>query len=142
MGAIIIFWGPSVCLSQLSSGSESGDADIWQDLCYSYLGGGVPWDPPFSYWIVSKRLLFSLADCLLAVCLFLSGRRNVYDRTRTKCFVCRIDVTGDSSVSDEQSEHEIEERVWAVDVHLCELQLKFWSFHYLFGTFGLPFPAE
>ena len=142
MGAIIIFWGPSVCLSQLSSGSESGDADIWQDLCYSYLGGGVPWDPPFSYGLVSKRLPFPLADRLLAVCLFLSGRRDVDDRTLTKCFVRRIDVTGDSSVSDEQSEHEIEERVRAVDVHLCELQLKFWSFHYLFGTFGLPFPAE
>ena len=91
---------------------------------------------------MSKRLPFPLADRLLAVCLFLSGRRDIDDRTLSKCFVRRIEVTGDSSVSDEQAEHEIEERVLAVDVHLRELQLKYGSYHHFLGAFGLPFPAE
>ena len=39
---------------------------------YAYLGGGVPWDPPFSYGLVFRELPFHVAERLAAVILFLA----------------------------------------------------------------------
>ena len=131
----------SVRVAQVLCAKGTADADIWHDLSYSYLGGGVPWGPPFGYGLVSKRLPLHLADRLIAVCLFLSGGRDVDYRPLPECFVRRLDVTGDSGVSIFQAEDEIEERVAAVDAHLRQLQLKYRSFHNLLLACGLPFPG-
>ena len=37
-----------------------------------YLGGGVPWDPPFAYGLVFRELPFHVAERLAAVILFLA----------------------------------------------------------------------
>ena len=44
---------------------------------YAYLGGGVPWDPPFGYGLVFRELPIHLAARLAAVVLCLA--RGVVD---------------------------------------------------------------
>ena len=39
---------------------------------YAYLGGGVPWDPPFGYGLVFRELPIHVAERIAAVVLFLA----------------------------------------------------------------------
>ena len=102
-------------------------------LGYSYLGGGVPFDPPYGFGLVSRRLPLPVADRLFAVCLYLSGMRHVDAGRITKCFVRRIDVTGVGGVSDEQAESDIKVRVQAVSALLSQLQRDHESFEDFFA---------
>ena len=58
-----------------------------------------------------------------------------------ECFVRRLDVTGHSGVTIFQAEEEIQERVAAVNSHLCQLRVNYGSFHNLLLACGLPFPG-
>ena len=101
---------------------RSDNEEISECFSYSYLGGGVPGDPPFGYGLVSKRLPIPVADRLLAVCLFLSG-----GHPRVECFVRRIDVTGEDGVSVQEADKEIDERVKTVTRHLKQLHGRYKS---------------
>ena len=44
------------------------DPDEW--LCYSYIGGGVPFDPPHGYGLVNKNMTLEAADRFMALTIF------------------------------------------------------------------------
>ena len=104
--------------------AESADESKPLDtLAYSYLGGGVTWDPPFGYGIVSKRLPLHVADRLLAVVLFVSG-----GDPRANCFVRRVDWASAKCQPRAEMEEEIAERMRSVTFYLKELRHTFKSF--------------
>jgi hypothetical protein len=85
-----------------------------QWLSYSYLGGGVTWDPPFGYGLVSRHLPLRVADRFLALLLFVSGGEPVRET-----FVRRTPI---ASVTENMTAMEKEEciakRIGQVTKHL------------------------
>ena len=50
--------------------SPASDISKW--MSYSYIGGGLEWDPPHAFGLVNKSCPLHIADRLLALILFLS----------------------------------------------------------------------
>ena len=42
-------------------------------ISYSYLGGGLEWDPPHGYGLVTRKASLKVADMYCALCVFLSS---------------------------------------------------------------------
>ena len=52
--------------------SAEGNAVDSEELSYSYLGGGVQYDPPNTYGLVSKYMPLTMGDIFAACVLFLA----------------------------------------------------------------------
>ena len=71
----------------LDLGAEGRAAhDDWKSgwLAYSYIGGGVPNDPPCVTGLVSRHLPLDVADCLFAVLMFITG-----STIQNQCFIAK-----------------------------------------------------
>ena len=61
------------CHSILSAINADPDADHEDTiLAYSYLGGGVDWQPPWTYPLVSRNMPLYIADRYFALIIFLA----------------------------------------------------------------------
>ena len=87
------------------------------ELSYSYLGGGITYDPPNTYGMVSKRMPLAMADTFLAVVLFLSGGK--VDR---QFFIRTTQAQIRHAVTRNEAANETDERVRGVRQRLENLQ--------------------
>ena len=76
------------------------------ELSYSYLGGGIEYDPPNTYGIVSKSMPLAMADMFTAVVLFLTG-----GEVEQEFFIRTTYAQIRHTVTKEERTNEIKERV-------------------------------
>ena len=91
-------------------------------LSYTYIGGGVPWEPPFTYPLVTRELSLEVADRLMAVfvCLGLTNlSRDLFVRKQN------TDMSSRLSLSDK--EDEITARIELISAHIFALRALFES---------------
>lgn len=106
-------------------------------LSYAYLGGGVPWDPPFGYGLVYKHMPIRVADRLLAVLLFCSG-----GAVDPKCFVCKSADDREQASPSGDRDALIQERAEAVAGHIRDLNDKFDSVNSMLRFCGFPLGSD
>ena len=89
---------------------------------YTYIGGGVPWQPQFTYPLVTRELSLEVVDRLMAVfvCLGLTKlSRDMFVRKQN------TDISSRLSLSDK--EDEITARIELISAHIVALQALFQS---------------
>jgi hypothetical protein len=87
-------------------------------VSYTYLGGGVTWQPPHTYPLVTRELSLGVADLLMAVFVCLCNTtlsRNMVVRKQNSNIAKRL--------SPEQKEAEITARMAAIAKHVAALQV-------------------
>ena len=98
--------------------AANNPASEMKSLSYSYLGGGVPWDPPHGHGLVSRGVPLPLAERYLAVVLFFSNGSVM------KEFFCSRSAANTGS-DKELKELEINQSAANVTFHLQQLRWRF-----------------
>ena len=78
-------------------------------LSYTYIGGGVPHQPPFSYPLVTREMSLTYADWLMVVYMFLSNAE-----PEKVMFVRRQNTNITKRLTSEHKDAEIETRISAI----------------------------
>jgi rubrerythrin len=66
-------WNEREARVMVAADVRVGTQSITHWLAYSYMACGLKWDPPHTYSLLSKALPLNVADCVMAVYLFISG---------------------------------------------------------------------
>ena len=88
-------------------------------LAYSYIGGGVTWQPPATYALVSRGMPLHVADRYLALVTFLAGGAIIEDM-----FVRKQNAKVTEKLTVEEKTVRIRERVSACGIHLRHLRTR------------------
>jgi hypothetical protein len=100
--------------------AANNPASEMKSRSYSYLGGGVPWDPPHGHGLVSRGVPIQTAERYLAVVLFFSK-----GTVNKECFIHR--GAANTVREKEAKELQISQSVDRVTAHLQLLHNRFGS---------------
>ena len=106
--------------------------DSTERISYSYLGGGLQWDPPHGYWLVTRRASLAVCDRYCALLWYLNDC--VLDPDMF-WFVPPQNLKGRPQMKEMQDR--VADRVDAVLHHLGELRAFFATVNDLLGFCGL-----
>ena len=98
---------------------------------YAYLGGGVTWDPPFSYGLVYRELPIQFAERLVAVILFFA--EGIVD---TDMIAVKPSNNPQSKLSPKEKGERVAQAAKNVSCHLSTLKERFPSRFSLLQHFG------
>jgi len=98
---------------------ESADGER---LSYSYLGGGLEWDPPHAYGLVFRGVPLYLADRLVAMLHFFTKTH-----VDEQMFGLRPSSDPSRKKSPTHKEQAVQKRVISVNLHLRSLRTRFKS---------------
>ena len=110
----------------ITSRPEEGEEER---LSYTYIGGGVPHQPPFSYPLVTRETSLPFADLLMAVYMFLSNAQ-----PEKVMFVRRQNTNITKRLTPEQKDAEIEKRISAIQEATASLRDKYTNDRDLFRS--------
>jgi hypothetical protein len=113
--------------------SADDSASKINSLSYSFLGGGVPFEPPHGHGLVSRGVPLPLAERYLAVVLFFSN-----GSVMKECFCSRS--AANTGSDKELKELEINQSAANVTFHLQQLRWRFGTIANLLKAFDMKPP--
>ena len=96
---------------------------------YTYIGGGVPHQPPFSYPLVTREMALTYADILMAIYMFLSNAN-----PEKVMFVRRQNTNINQRLTPKEKDGEIEKRISAIEEATALLRSKYRTARDLFRS--------
>ena len=93
-------------------------------LAYTYIGGGVPWQPPFTFPLVTKELPIAFADHMMAVFVAL-GWTHVSVGATEDIFVRRQNRDVKDVLSCEEKQRAIATRKEAIQLRAIALKERY-----------------
>ena len=93
---------------------------IEESCIYSYIGGGVPFQPPFAYGYVCRYMPLDIAQSLMATCLFFAG-----SKPEKRMFMYRVPNTMTLTIKKQEIDEKIDSMFDAVSLKLASLESRY-----------------